>query len=103
MLGLYLTQVACPEFGIRAYYIMYYNIIILYHINFIRTEYDVKLLQGRRTVRVLLNKNRYVPAPVKGGLIKQHNIQLNIYGQYKVRRFFYRRQPFFPHTLGLIC
>ena len=36
----------------------------------VRPEYDVKLLQGGRTVRVLLNKNRYAPAPDKWGLIK---------------------------------
>ena len=68
------------------------KIYIFYTINNLdRPEYDVKLLQEGRTVRVLLHKNRYAPAPVNGGPIEITDIRLNVYGQYKNGRFFYRR------------
>ena len=42
-----------------------------------RPEYDVKLLQETRTIRVLLSKNRYAPAPDNGGRIEitEHTTQ----------------------------
>ena len=45
-------------------YYMYYNILSYTIILHVFPEYDVKLLQGGRTVRIFLKKRRYAPTPV---------------------------------------
>ena len=80
---------------------MYYN-ITTYIIKKVRPEYDVKLHQGARTVRVLLHKYRYVAHPGQWWPHRNNRTYNSTYMANIRMVGFLPAVAFFPHTLGHI-